>query len=942
VVSTTESSFSVPEVGNPISGMEENNRDPTLSTNETVQVSPNEQEKLNKLSFTEILRKPTVGQQAFLEEGTPLAEQLVRWLKRSRSSGSINFVSRFSPSRKRPTGSKDEGKDQIVGVNIERNFVSILTSWGFSLRFWNGYGVRSPSSRRTFEHMGEYLYRVSCNNGAMYCIKLLKITLFCVHKYLAGQPLDSTYTFGISITLRNGLPKWLPMEVRSFIRDRNIRMIRIYTSILNMFKGLKGSYSSVNYSTIMSEPFTENLDYLDHIVDAFWESLGSPKFDISDTPGRDPMSRSFTNAGPLGRWSLSKAEAQAAVWDLSHEEGILLGWLRQTGQFKLLSQYLKAQTQYLDKFGSNFDRLPGLGALALKYEPAGKIRVFALIDIWTQLSMSRVHDWMFSVLRRIPSDATFDQEGSLLEHVNESGMTHYNLDLTAATDLIPKPLYVKLFSKVMGQELAEAWAAMITERNFLFPPSERPKDFGDKSKDLPFDETHWGNPWSVKYTRGQPMGALSSWAALALVHHFVVFYANRLIRLGRIFMDYRILGDDVTISDHLLALSYQDRCVELGIKFSAHKSIISLIEGFVHFANKVYLKRINISPASFREELAVVGLNGRVEYVRRLMRNGVFSNIDSKVDVGSQNTSYFTAATPDSPSISSIYRGLFNPNQWILETLALTRGTISMGGFSGLMSILYGEVVSGISRTKTPTNRQAFNIFTNLLVSVRSNVLAISGLSPDINWVREEDKIGNFDENVYSVAYSLLTDLYIEFQVRRMYLEEHWVTELYPAYYHRFSSRWSENSPFGNDDYYYNYFYSIAQGCLLDPSDELDPSTISGCFNSIELLNNIISKLPTIVDLSEALTPEERESSPPSRVSQDFERFLETLYDVRAGNEVLGPDWFESIINSQQRAEIDMYRSLIRSLPSSRDDLTPRYLNMLFACHSYYEQRAWA
>lgn len=54
-----------------------------------------------------------------------------------------------------------------------------------------------------------------------------------------------------------------------------------------------------------------------------------------------------------------------------------------------------------------------LGRLHLLKEPAGKVRTIAIVDYWTQRSLRALHDWMGDVLRLLPMDCTYDQEGGL-------------------------------------------------------------------------------------------------------------------------------------------------------------------------------------------------------------------------------------------------------------------------------------------------------------------------------------------------------------------------------------------------------------------------------------------------------------------------------------------------------------------------------------------------
>jgi len=53
---------------------------------------------------------------------------------------------------------------------------------------------------------------------------------------------------------------------------------------------------------------------------------------------------------------------------------------------------------------------PGtLGKLGIKEEAAGKMRVFAMVDAWTHWVLRPLHDAIFSLLRSVPQDGTFDQ-----------------------------------------------------------------------------------------------------------------------------------------------------------------------------------------------------------------------------------------------------------------------------------------------------------------------------------------------------------------------------------------------------------------------------------------------------------------------------------------------------------------------------------------------------
>lgn len=50
-----------------------------------------------------------------------------------------------------------------------------------------------------------------------------------------------------------------------------------------------------------------------------------------------------------------------------------------------------------------------LAKLGFKEEAAGKVRVFAMVDPFTQWVMKPLHECIFTILRGIPMDGTFNQ-----------------------------------------------------------------------------------------------------------------------------------------------------------------------------------------------------------------------------------------------------------------------------------------------------------------------------------------------------------------------------------------------------------------------------------------------------------------------------------------------------------------------------------------------------
>jgi len=94
-----------------------------------------------------------------------------------------------------------------------------------------------------------------------------------------------------------------------------------------------------------------------------------------------------------------------------------------------------------------------------------------------------------------------------------------------------------------------------------------------------------GKQHVLKYSVGQPMGALSSWGMLALTHHVIVQVAAERAGIRKLFLDYALLGDDICIADKDVASQYLLIMSGLGVEINLSKSLQSST-GVVEFAKR--------------------------------------------------------------------------------------------------------------------------------------------------------------------------------------------------------------------------------------------------------------------------------------------------------------------------------------------------------------------
>jgi len=211
------------------------------------------------------------------------------------------------------------------------------------------------------------------------------------------------------------------------------------------------------------------------------------------------------------------------------------------------------------------DRLRKLSFFADTEE---KVRVVAQLDYFSQTALRGLHNYLFDVLRRIPQDMTFNQGG--FTEVVKGWKSYDSIDLTAATDRFPIHLISHTLRGVLPESYVTAWERVMVHLPFKFGDSD------------------------VKYAIGNPMGAYSSWNSFTVAHHFVMWWACQETGIQWSKAPYAILGDDLVIGDHLLAMAYKRIMAALGVDINLIKSHSS--DKLLEFAKRLILNGVEITP----------------------------------------------------------------------------------------------------------------------------------------------------------------------------------------------------------------------------------------------------------------------------------------------------------------------------------------------------------
>lgn len=552
-------------------------------------------------------------------------------------------------------------RDQkLISLESPKAFIDLLMKHGFKIiKLCIHKKSKVVAKLRMFHNFGRYLMFLNKHHGSLYVVKYLKAAQLSIQRKLAGQPFSSLREIEPDLLLprlaKCGLPAIIGTRDRQAILAGSTSVIRLYLSLFGLYRVLQAPVKA-KLNTI-TDPYTGNEEFLKNMLGQFeklsknlinnfkWSPLSFLLMLETSSPNSKKSVLGITKDAVtwkklgmdhlLERWleltnnkdlkflfSLLK-EKSKANWEFDKKEA-LIGWYyknKKVDLSTLLSLMNHHSIKTEDIFGNSkvmfFDWQTGyngpvldqelfnllfsmkvlkpcfspilkdgfkLGQLAFKEEAAGKLRIFAMVDVWTQSILKPLHDALFKVLRQLPNDGTFDQNSSFERAVikaHTSGCC-FGYDLSSATDRLPLSLQVSILKPLIGDELATLWGKILVDREYDIPKNS------------------YGISGSVKYSVGQPMGALSSWAMLALTHHMIMQYCSKLIGNSGWCTQYEVLGDDIVIFNEALASKYLEIMELIGVPINEMKSVISKTGSTVEFAKRTSYHQTDVSPISWK------------------------------------------------------------------------------------------------------------------------------------------------------------------------------------------------------------------------------------------------------------------------------------------------------------------------------------------------------
>lgn len=459
-------------------------------------------------------------------------------------------------------------------------------------------------------------FRLARASGFTFLVKTLKAHHTNLQQAIGRTPLNDMTPMGVRFA-RNakGYPRIIPVLHRTWIAKGSPFHIKLWMSLFSIYRVLEIP-GKLSVSSIV-DGFTKGTNPLSYLpawssfikdgflvalekrfsTDFLWDCLNERKDALTTLPVVPYQNLSSTpTIAEVQATSVKGLLATFATWRGHRLLPVLKDWLKATSNISFLNWFEKSLllapvlSSYMDAAGT-------LGKLGLKEEAAGKVRVFAMVDPITQWVLKPLHDRIFEILRLIPQDGTFDQVrplGRLVSLQKDNRVGLWSFDLTAATDRIPIVFQAAIMSLLLGAHMANLWMILLVGRAYRLP---------DKAaKQLRLGAVH--------YSVGQPMGALTSWAMLALTHHALVqwaAYRADVIKIGEWFEDYAILGDDLVIANQMVASEYLVVMKQLGVGVGLHKSLVSASGTAMEFAKRFIVLGANLSPISLKEVAAAIG-----------------------------------------------------------------------------------------------------------------------------------------------------------------------------------------------------------------------------------------------------------------------------------------------------------------------------------------------
>lgn len=483
-----------------------------------------------------------------------------------------------------------------------------------------------------------HIQNMNRHHGPAHVVKYLKTSQLAIQKAIAGTPVSSLNQLDPSLPFPGlatcGLPKFIP------VRDRRLILCNSSPSVIRWWLTLYSVYrviyvpGTLKLSTI-TDPMTVSLESVNRVAEEIIYIINPSNFDTTRFFGKARF-LFLESASATTRVSWLGFIADVVPLAAHNHLHLILDFLRLSGNNHLAGflNYIAKNSYLVNDFVMQ-DALGMLnrqiGSLQTKKEAAGKVRVFAMVDAWTQSALKPLHEMLFTFLKTLPNDGTFNQHASVRRCMVKVAVTgqSFGYDLSAATDRLPLALQTQIIDKIIPG-FGSLWAKLLVSRGYVI-----------KSKEFDVNDT-------LHYAVGQPMGAYSSWAMLAVTHHYIAQLAaiRFLKKSGTLpqesskfwitdphelqtarlpsswYTGYEVLGDDIVFFEEGVAQEYLLIMEELGVPINLSKSVIATNQTF-EFAKVTGHAGHHVAAISWASFMAQPSIMGRAGIAYSMLEKGI-------------------------------------------------------------------------------------------------------------------------------------------------------------------------------------------------------------------------------------------------------------------------------------------------------------------------------
>jgi hypothetical protein len=570
--------------------------------------------------------------------------------------------------------------------------------------------VKFSSRMRLLKLFSGYIFRMYKVNGSTQVVKFLKASQLALQKAISGDKISNLRQLEKSVVrsklTSSGLPPIIPSRDRKLImteNQNNSSVIRFWLTLFSIYRVISIP-GELKLSTIIAPSLiTSDSESVVRQFKAFLkassaQSMFSKSFmfrkadllllEAASSTHKVAWLGYFTNPGLLDKLGLGGYARNLLNLMKQPELRILFDSLAamfpERGELPHLTE-LRGNGPHSEARVANPEGYYA-GKLSIKEEAAGKLRVFAMVDVWSQTILKPIEQMLAKFLKELPNDGVYNQHHSELRARSKSQNLgcSFGYDLSAATDRLPLGLQSFILDLILPG-LGENWAIFLTKRDYyMYLPDSKsieicahpnklrakaPNSFDVGSQELDLYYNMKSRPWTkLNYKVGQPMGALSSFAMLAVCHHFIVQFAYRLaykvpmnleFTRDTWYTNYECTGDDVILFDSLVAKEYLSLMDCFGVPINTTKSVVGT-KAATEYLKVTSLNGLNVGAVSWKMFMSGNSLMGRANIIYSFLDKGIIKhNINSWIERVSR-LSLYSKFNLLSPTLIAIWNMLAN------------------------------------------------------------------------------------------------------------------------------------------------------------------------------------------------------------------------------------------------------------------------------------------